>query len=165
MTPSADDPFTHHSPSGVVVGDWLTLQTAASQVRRAVFIDEQGIPEAEEWDADDADAVHAVVRDLAGLPLATGRLIHVGQACGHAKIGRMAVLRGSRGVGLGQQVLQALMREALRRQLHSLSLHAQTGAQAFYAKLGFVPEGPEFDEVGIPHQRMVIRLSGRSVNF
>lgn len=33
MTPSADDRFTHHSPSGVVVRDWLTLQTAASQVR------------------------------------------------------------------------------------------------------------------------------------
>ena len=63
------------------LGDWTTLQTGASRVRRAVFIEEQGIPESEEWDADDATAVHALVSNLAGLPLATGRLIHeIGRA-------------------------------------------------------------------------------------
>lgn len=142
----------------IALGNWATLQPLAAAVRRAVFIEEQGIPEAEEWDADDAQAVHAVVSNLAGLPLATGRLIHAGLPAGQAKIGRMAVLRSSRGVGLGRQVLLALMEEARRRQLQSVSLHAQTGAQGFYAQLGFESEGPVFDEVGIPHQRMVIRL-------
>lgn len=140
------------------LGDWSQLQAGAAAVRQAVFIDEQGIPEAEEWDADDADAVHAVVSNLAGLPLATGRLLHAGLPAGHAKIGRMAVLRCSRGTGLGERVLRVLMEEARRRELHHLALHAQANAQGFYEKLGFVPEGPLFDEVGIPHQRMVIRL-------
>jgi len=142
----------------VEVGNWATLQAGAAAVRQAVFIDEQGIPESEEWDADDAEAVHAVVSNLAGLPLATGRLIHAGQEPEHAKIGRMAVLRCSRGTGLGEQVLRALMGEARRRQLHGIALHAQVNAQGFYEKLGFVAEGPVFDEVGMPHQRMVIRL-------
>ena len=142
----------------VEVGNWATLQAGAAAVRQAVFIDEQGIPESEEWDADDAEAVHAVVSNLAGLPLATGRLIHAGQEPEHAKIGRMAVLRCSRGTGLGEQVLRALMDEARRRQLHGIALHAQVNAQGFYEKLGFGAEGPVFDEVGMPHQRMVIRL-------
>lgn len=142
----------------VSLGDWATLQSGAAAVRRAVFIDEQGIPESEEWDADDGQAVHAVASNLAGLPLATGRLIHHGLPAGQGKIGRMAVVRSSRGVSLGRQVLTALMDEARRRQLQCVSLHAQTGAQAFYAQMGFEPDGPVFDEVGIPHQRMVIRL-------
>ncbi len=140
------------------LGDWNTLQTGAARVRRAVFIEEQGIPESEEWDADDATAVHALVSNLAGLPLATGRLIHLGLPAGQAKVGRLAVLRSSRGTGLGERVLSALMAEARRRELHQVSLHAQLSARAFYEKSGFVAEGPVFDEVGIPHQRMVIRL-------
>lgn len=139
-------------------GSWADLQGAARAVRTAVFIQEQGIAESEEWDDDDVDACHAVVSNLSGLPLATGRLIWHGQEAGHAKIGRMAVLRSSRGVGLGQRVLNRLMDEARQRQIHTLSLHAQTSAQAFYARSGFVPEGPEFDEVGIAHQRMVLKL-------
>lgn len=142
----------------VAVGDWASLQDAAAHVRKAVFIEEQGIPEAEEWDADDAEAVHAVVSNLAGLPLATGRLLHVGLPSGQAKIGRMAVLRSSRGMGLGERVLKALLAEAAQRGVHMVALHAQTSAQTFYEKLGFAVEGPVFDEVGIPHQRMVIHL-------
>jgi ElaA protein len=33
-------------------------------------------------------------------------------------------------------------------------LHAQTVAQDFYARLGFVAFGPEFEEDGIPHVAM-----------
>lgn len=141
------------------VGAWGVQSEPASAVRRAVFISEQGIPEALEWDEDDAGATHAVVSNLAGLPLATGRLIHLGQEAGHAKIGRMAVLRSSRGVGLGDQILRALIEQARLRQIGHLSLHAQVSARAFYARHGFVPEGEVFDEVDIPHQRMVLTLA------
>ena len=102
--------------------------------------------------------VLAVATNLAGLPLATGRLIYLGQAPGAAKVGRMAVLRSSRGVGLGQLMLESLIGEARQRQISTLALHAQVSAQGFYARLGFIPEGPVFDEVGIPHQRMVLSL-------
>ena len=143
----------HH----VKLGPWSDLKPGAAAVRRAVFIQEQGIPESEEWDADDDKAVHVLVCNLAGLPLGTARLIHSGLPTGHAKVGRMAVLRCSRGMGLGHQMLTTLMDEARRLGVHSLSLHAQTSALNFYASVGFVPDGPVFDEVGIPHQRMVIQ--------
>ena len=60
--------------------------------------------------------------------------------------------------GAGGEGPATLMDEARRRQLHGIALHAQVNAQGFYEKLGFVAEGPVFDEVGMPHQRMVIRL-------
>lgn len=144
----------HHTD----VGAWPDLQAAAAHVRRAVFIHEQCIPESEEWDNDDTGAVHAVVRNLAGLPLATGRLIYLNQAAGQARIGRMAVLRCSRGIGLGDVVLRALMDAARARQIQLLSLSAQCGAMGFYARHGFAAEGAVYDEVGIPHQRMTLTL-------
>lgn len=76
----------------------------------------------------------------------------------HARIGRMAVLRSSRGIGLGQRVLRALIAQARQRGVRHLSLHAQVAAMPLYAREGFVAEGPVFDEVGIPHQRMVATL-------
>jgi YbgC/YbaW family acyl-CoA thioester hydrolase len=140
------------------LGPWQQLQTQASSVRRTVFIDEQGVPEHEEWDADDAHALHAVVRNLAGLPLATGRLITQGEPEGQGRIGRMAVIRSARGSGVGAQVLQALVQAAAEKGCQRLTLHAQCAAMAFYARAGFVPEGAMFDEVGIPHQTMIKAL-------
>ena len=137
---------------------WAELADAARAVRLAVFVAEQGIDEADEWDDDDAAAVHVVLSNLAGLPLATGRLIHAQQPPGQAKIGRMAVLRSTRGIGLGDQVLLALIEQARLRGIRDLSLHAQVGAQAFYARHGFQPVGEVFDEVGIPHQLMALTL-------
>jgi len=146
----------------VQLGDWSSQQVAARGVRHAVFVQEQGIPEAEEWDADDASAVHAVVTNLSGLPLATGRLILSGESPedgpDHARIGRMAVLRSSRGVGLAKLILSALLAEARLLGKTQLSLHAQVAAMPLYAAAGFEPQGPVFDEVGIPHQRMTLRL-------
>lgn len=147
----------------LVCGPWESLADAARAVRLAVFVGEQGIPESEEWDADDATAVHAVVRTLAGLPLATGRLILSGEAgteagTSHARIGRMAVLRSARGIGLGREVLQALIAQARQRGVQHIGLHAQLSAMPLYAQAGFLPVGDVFDEVGIPHQRMTLAL-------
>lgn len=140
------------------LGHWADLAPMARAVRTAVFIEEQAIAETEEWDDDDRFAQHAVVTNLAGLPLATGRLITAGLPGGEAKIGRMAVLRSSRGVGLGEQVLQALMDAARQQGIQHLKLHAQTSAQAFYQRAGFEANGPVFDEVGIPHVVMSLKF-------
>lgn len=143
----------------VVAGPWSAMAEGARVVRTAVFIGEQAIPECEEWDADDDTAHHVVVQSLSGLPVATGRLITAGLPAGQGKIGRMAVIRSSRGIGLGERVLRTLLSEARRQGLTQLSLHAQTSAQAFYARAGFSPVGEVFDEVGIPHITMTLSLT------
>jgi YbgC/YbaW family acyl-CoA thioester hydrolase len=140
------------------LGRWDELGSAARDVRTVVFIGEQNIPAHEEWDADDAQALHAVVLNGAGLALATGRLITLGQAAGQARIGRMAVLRSMRGSGIGRQILQALVDAARAQDVRTVILHAQTSARRFYESLGFTADGDAFDEVGIPHIAMRLDL-------
>jgi YbgC/YbaW family acyl-CoA thioester hydrolase len=137
----------------VRVGTWDELGSEASAIRSAVFVEEQRIPAEMEWDEADASCLHAVAYNRFGLPLATGRLLpHVP---GVAKIGRMAVSQSLRGSGVGRQVLEALMKAARARGDREVLLHAQSSAAPFYARAGFAPRGPEFEEAGIPHIEMV----------
>ena len=140
----------------VRLGDWATLGRDAGAIRTAVFIEEQRIPAEMEWDEADAECLHAVACNRFGLPLATGRLLQ--HVPGVAKIGRMAVIPSVRGSGVGQAVLEALMKAARARGDHEVLLHAQTSAAAFYARAGFAPRGIEFEEAGIPHIEMVRTL-------
>lgn len=132
----------------VRVGDWPLLGAAARQVRLKVFVEEQGIAPELELDERDATAVHAVAFDAAGQPVATGRLLP------DAHIGRMAVLPDVRGQGVGAAILRALMAIAATRGDAQVRLHAQRSAIGFYAKEGFVAEGEEYMEAGIPHRTM-----------
>ena len=133
----------------VQTGDWAALGDAARALRTAVFIEEQGIARADEWDEADATAVHAVVTNLLGMPVATGRLLQ--QAPGEGRIGRMAVDRALRGSGVGRQLIQALQQTAFERGDRRIVLSAQRSAEGFYQRLGYVPEGAPYDEVGIAH--------------
>jgi YbgC/YbaW family acyl-CoA thioester hydrolase len=142
----------------VRTGGWDELGRDAARIRTAVFIEEQRIPKEMEWDEADPDpaCVHAVAYNRFGQPLATGRLLE--HVPGVAKIGRMAVSQAMRGSGVGHAVLDALMKSARERGYREAVLHAQTSAQAFYGRAGFVPRGSVFDEVGIPHIEMVRNL-------
>ena len=136
----------------VVTGDWAALGEDAARVRTEVFVQEQSIPVEMEWDEADASALHAVARNRLGQPLATGRLLV--HAPGVGKIGRMAVSRVMRGADLGREILQTLLSAAWARGDQEVLLHAQRSAEGFYARLGFMTRGQEFDEVGIPHVEM-----------
>ena len=134
-----------------VITHWGTDRVPIQAVRRAVFIAEQGIDERDEWDDTDITCPHVLaLRNRE--PVGTGRLGPDG------KIGRLAVLSELRGRGVGTEILKRLLWEARSRGLHEAYLHAQVAAMSFYAKFGFVPEGEEFVEAGIPHRRMRLRL-------
>ncbi len=137
----------------IKTGDWKALGADASKVRTAVFVTEQGIPMEMEWDEADNTAVHAVAYNGLGQGIATGRLVT--QAAGVGKIGRMAVHCALRGSGIGGDILHALMDVARQRGDREVMLYAQRSAEGFYQRLGFVPRGEPFEEVGIPHIEMV----------
>ncbi|MGQ0430361.1 MAG: GNAT family N-acetyltransferase [Gammaproteobacteria bacterium] len=126
---------------------WDESRPALQKIRLEVFVVEQQVPESEEWDADDAVSVHALAT-LNREPVGTGRLNPAG------KIGRIAVVAGVRGRGIGTTILRRLLEEALRRGIRGPYLHAQLQAVPFYEKFGFASEGEVFDEAGIPHLRM-----------
>ena len=149
----------------VRVGAWGLLGTPARAVRTAVFIEEQNIPVAMEWDDADEAAVHAVAFNRFGQALATGRLLaNAPHADGSpnegriGRIGRMATLQAVRGSGVGHAVLAALLAAARQRGDAECVLHAQLSAQPFYTRAGFRPRGPVFSEAGIAHIEMTLLL-------
>jgi YbgC/YbaW family acyl-CoA thioester hydrolase len=138
------------------VGDWQTLGGHITPLRRAVFVDEQGIAEHLVVDEADPGAVHAVLRNLLGQVVASGRLLS--HAPGVGRIGRMATHRMLRGGGLGLTVLRALTQQARERGDREIMLHAQCSAEGFYLGEGYERRGPVFVEAGIAHQEMVLAL-------
>ncbi|SFD71150.1 GNAT family N-acetyltransferase [Roseivivax sediminis] len=127
----------------------------AHALRRAVFIEEQRIPEAEEWDDLDAGAIHLVAY-VDGAPAGTARLLLNGST---AAIGRVVVLSPYRGTGLGARLIaEALERLRALPGVTRVTLGAQTHALGFYGRFGFVAEGPGYDDGGIPHRTMTLDL-------
>jgi predicted GNAT family N-acyltransferase len=137
---------------------WSGDITQLQAVRRAVFIEEQSVPETDEWDDADPVCHHILAVDANRDAVGTGRL----EANG--KIGRVAVLPQYRGTGVGTAIVRHLVDLAARRGLTQVYLYSQSYAVGFYERLGFRAEGPEFYEVGIPHRRMSLRFANRDGN-
>jgi predicted GNAT family N-acyltransferase len=130
------------------LADWTDDGDALRAVRRTVFVIEQGVPEALEWDEVDPLCEHALASDGDGHPIGCGRLL----ADGH--IGRMAVLAPWRGRGVGAALLSLLIELAREKGHRRAVLNAQKDAVPFYARYGFIVTGDEFEEVGIAHRIM-----------
>ncbi|MFE2329793.1 GNAT family N-acetyltransferase [Streptomyces sp. NPDC059385] len=137
---------------------------ACFAVRTEVFVVEQSVPESIEYDAYDAGAVHVLAVGADGEPLGTGRLLHgpgVLAKTGSPEIGslgRLAVAKSARGLGVGVALVRAIEAEAVALGLAAVDLGAQTHALGFYERLGYVAYGPEFLDAGIPHRAMRRRL-------
>ena len=123
-------------------------------IRRAVFVQEQGVSEEEEYDEYEKASDHVLVY-YDGKPVGTGR-IRVFDS--KAKLERICVLAEYRKYGLGREVMASLEEVARNKGLAHAKLHAQTQAQEFYAKLGYKQVSEEFMEADIPHVAMVKTL-------
>jgi predicted GNAT family N-acyltransferase len=135
---------------------WQAAELQLRAVRTEVFIHEQHIPEALEWDGKDPFVMHALATDHAGNPIGTGRLLLHGEL---AQIGRMAVMLAWRGQGVGASLLRCLLDAAYECGAQRVFLNAQTYAVPFYERFHFVREGAEYFEDGIPHHRMTRALT------
>jgi predicted GNAT family N-acyltransferase len=140
------DPFTVQEVS------WQTHSDALYAVRHQVFVVEQGVPAEIEIDEWDPLSRHVLAVDGSGMALGCGRLLPDGH------IGRMAVVQDGRGKGVGLRILQTLIAMAKAQDISRIVLSAQTHALGFYKKAGFIPEGPIYEEVGIPHRLMFLNL-------
>lgn len=148
----AGDPMTQ-----IRVGQWPETEAGAQAVRTAVFVQEQGFAPNEEYDQLDAVSVHALLENRLGTALATARLLPPRDGVG--TIGRVAVVRDLRGSGAGRQIMLALQQAAVARGDVAVCLGAQASAIAFYRRLGYaLADTPPYDEGGIAHRDMVLRL-------
>lgn len=137
--------------TGFIVNEvnWTQHQHEIRFIRTQVFIFEQRVPEALEWDGMDDTAIHVLAFTADQIPAGTARLLSSGQ------IGRMAVLKHYRNRGTGTAMLIRLLQIAARENITPLFLNAQLHAIRFYEKHGFIADGGVFDDAGIPHRRMI----------
>ncbi|MCS6763015.1 MAG: GNAT family N-acetyltransferase [Candidatus Protistobacter heckmanni] len=153
-----------HFPLQIMVGRWDELEERAKCIRHDVFVLEQHVPLALEWDGIDDQCWHglALLTDETGVQTAvgTGRLVLEGEELkpGMGKIGRMAILWRYRGHGVGSVLLKALIEKARELGMVELLLHAQLYAREFYLIHGFEESGEFFDEAGIEHIAMRLQL-------
>jgi predicted GNAT family N-acyltransferase len=127
---------------------WTTAQEALQSIRTQVFIEEQQIDPADEWDPADQDAIH-LLAERDGEPVGCARILDL------TKIGRMAVLKEVRHKNVGSKLLRAAITK-IQEAGNTPTLGAQITAMGFYANHGFLPEGPVFDDAGIPHRTMTL---------
>ncbi|MFJ4003527.1 GNAT family N-acetyltransferase [Streptomyces sp. NPDC090023] len=149
------------APYTVRVAEDPADREACFTVRKDVFVAEQGVPQDIEYDAYDATAVHVLAMGEDGVPLGTGRLLHGAAAAAKTggdtsvgSLGRLAVTRRARGLGVGAALVRAIEGAARELGLTAVDLHAQTQALGFYERLGYTAYGPEFLDAGIAHRAM-----------
>jgi predicted GNAT family N-acyltransferase len=128
----------------------------AFRIRREVFVEEQGVPLADEFDHYESQAEHILVfHEAEEAPVGTARLRVVD---GWAKLERICLLAPYRSNGLGSVIISTLEAMAAEQGLPDAKLHGQKQAEGFYQKLGYETKSPVFMEDGIPHVIMVKKL-------
>lgn len=121
-------------------------------IRKLVFVDEQQVPADLEFEHEE-ESRHYLAK-IDGLPVGTARWRVVDGK--KVKLERFAVLKNFRGKGVGNTLLQTVLKDAMLSGV-PVMLHAQVSALNFYRKNGFDIEGEAFDEAGIEHYRMTYR--------
>jgi len=123
----------------------------AIEVRKKVFVEEQGVPEDMELDGLDSQALHMVVKDEERV-IGTARVMFLPDR--QAKIERMAILKPVRRKGIGRGIISFLNKELKNKQVKQVILHSQYSAVGFYKSCGFEESGLPFFEAGIKHIKM-----------
>jgi predicted GNAT family N-acyltransferase len=136
----------------VRAADWIVDESAIAGIRRAVFIEEQGVPEDLEWEAADPQCRWFVAQS-------NRTLIGIVRLTAAGRIGRMAVLPDWRRRGVGGELLAVVLRVARELGMHRVHLSAQIHAIGFYARQGFIAEGAEYLDAGIAHRSMALNLN------
>ena len=126
--------------------DYQECLSDIQHIRTVVFIEEQSVPAALEWDKYDTECIH-VLAYYDNKPIATARLLKDGH------IGRMAVLAEFRQQHIGQKLLQYMINLAQEKAL-KIQLSSQQHAVDFYAKQGFYITSDIYMDAGIPHYDM-----------
>ncbi len=128
-------------------------QSLCREVRRQVFIEEQGVPASIEIDEYEDKADHFLAL-FDGKPVGAGRM-RIKKS--YAKFERIAALKEVRGTGVGRKIMELMQVHARQYYPEYLpAMHAQQDAVGFYQRLGWVAVGGTFYEADIPHRVLIL---------
>lgn len=120
-------------------------------IRREVFVIEQECPPELEWEyEEESNHFLAMVNQI---PAGACRWRKTDKGY---KLERFAVLKQFRGIGIGQFLVKTVLTD-LPDDADYVYLHAQLAAIGLYEKFGFEKVGPQFEEAGIQHFKMVLK--------
>lgn len=120
-------------------------------LRHEVFVIGQNCPEELEWEYEE-ESRHFLAMD-GEVPVGCARWRETEKGI---KLERFAVIDAYRGKGIATLLLKHLL-ELHKNSSKKIYLHAQCYVSELYARQGFQPEGPIFDEAGIDHVKMVYK--------
>lgn len=135
----------------IKITTWAADEALLRAVREPVFIVEQLVTPEFEWDELDATAAHILALNAQNEPIGCARIIG-------NKVGRMAVLKAWRGIGVGRAILEETVVFCKQRGEKSIKLSAQTHAIGFYAQAGFEITSAQYQDLHIPHVDMQLLL-------
>ncbi|MFL0808934.1 MAG: GNAT family N-acetyltransferase [Agarilytica sp.] len=129
---------------------WHEHSNTLSDIRTRIFMQEQNVSEALEFDGLDALETtqhYLIFKDEKAIGAA--RKIESGQ------IGRICIEKHERRQGYATALTRHITQAILNTPNHTtVWLHAQCDAIPLYSALGFKTKGEAFEEAGIPHQGM-----------
>ena len=131
----------------VKVTSWAESEALLRAVREPVFVIEQLVTPAFEWDDQDASATHILALNRQNVPIGCARIIG-------NKVGRMAVLKAWRGLGVGRAILDEALIFCKQNGESVVKLSAQTHAIGFYTSAGFIVTSTQYQDLHIPHVDM-----------
>ena len=143
--PALQDDFT------IEVVSWQSHNSQLKMIREQVFILEQQVPVELEWDGLDETAQHLLALNKAGDAIGCARII------GDGSIGRMAVLKPWRGMGVGTALLNAAIAYYHQQGVKTVTLSAQLHAVSFYVKAGFEVCSEPYLDANILHVDMRLK--------
>lgn len=120
-------------------------------IREIVFVEEQEVDRDLEYDQFEETSEHFIAL-VDGTPAGTARWRKTPNGI---KLERFAVLKEYRNAGLGGKIVEAVLADLPNK--NNVYLHAQLPACSLYQRFGFVAEGPQFEEAGIQHYKMVLK--------
>ena len=138
----------------VEIVKWIDDHTQLKNIREQVFIQEQKVTPELEWDGMDEKAMHFLVfKDEEAIGCARALVIK-----NYMQLGRMAVLKKYRGIGVGSALLEKAIVTAKLNQLSSIHISAQCNALDFYVKFGFEVMSDIYLDAEILHRDMTLEF-------
>jgi predicted GNAT family N-acyltransferase len=131
---------------------------AIQEIRKTVFQEEQGVDPNLDFDGKDETSV-LLIASLNGDCIGTVRVRNLDEKT--AKIERLAVLKIARGYGAGKQLMLEALSIIKSKNIPDVVIHAQEYIKGLHSSLGFEEEGDVFEEAGIRHVKMKMKVGSR----
>ena len=136
-------------------GEIGSLATIAA-IRYAVFVVEQGVDRAIEWDGHETAAEHILLVEEER-PIGTARVRRTDEQTLNCE--RIAVRSSDRSAGWGKRLMDVCETIGREHGVAACVLHAQQRVVEFYRRQGYAVVSEPFEEAGIPHVKMQLELT------